>query len=322
MTTRPWPVIHGNATSAENAGDGLLQVDGIDRIGAGAVRTTTTTGSISSHLTHPRRTTRDQAVKALGSVVPLTMSFAILAGCTSTGSQTAQSAAVATSSPSSASAAAGSSVTGAVIPLSTSAQPAEVQSYIAALAANQDAALQQVEPGTGAYLFTQSLIFTNRSRGRSVTFVETPDGYMTSGFLLSDFQVDSGGKIATFQRNHVPVDLVYVPGDGKTYQSPDGAVSVMVQSFRHFDINGDGNTSVVYRISNTGSTDATLSTDKYTAGGVDYPINDVDDVPAGEVLTLPTALGKVPQGARLSLTLTTSGSDTKTPIELDVPALG
>ena len=267
----------------------------------------------------PGRAGKRTSRRILRSVVTLTIGVAVLGGCTSTGSQTPQSASVAPPSPSSASSVAGGSSIGTVIPLSTSAQPPQVQSYIAALAANQDDALQDVEPGTGAYLFTQALIFINRSRGQSVSFVETADGYQTGNALLSDFHVDSAGKIATFQRNHLPDDRAYVPGDGKTYQSPDGAVSVVVQSFRAFDINGDGNTSVVYTISNTGSTDATLSTDKYTVGGVDHPINDVDDVPAGKDLTLPTALGKAPQGAQLSLTLTT---DTKTPIELVVPALG
>ena len=262
---------------------------------------------------------RGISIRILRSVVPLTVSVAILAGCTSTGAQTSQSAATdAMPAPSSASSVGGNAPVGTLEGVTTAAELPGVQSYIAALIANQDDALQQVEPGTGAYLFTQAAILINRTRGQAVNFVETVDGsYQGSGYLLSDFQVDSAGKIATFQRNHLPIDQVYVPGDGTTYKSSDGTLSVVVDSFRHFDLNAEGNTSVVFALSNTGTSNATLAVDKYTAGGVDYPVTDKDDAPPGEQVTLPTPLGKIPGGGRLTITLTATG--TPTTFEIDVP---
>jgi hypothetical protein len=262
------------------------------------------------------------SMRILRSIVPLTVSVAILAACTSTGTQTPPSASIATLSPTSASSVAGLAPAGNLMGVTTAVQPPVVQSYIAALIANQDDAFQLVEPGTGAYLFTQALLFINRWRGVPVNFVETVDGaYQGSGFLLSDFQVDSAGKIATFQRNHLPIDQVYVPGDGTTYKSSDGTLSVVVDSFRHFDIDAEGNISMVVTVSNTGTGNATFTIDKYTAGGVDYPIADnKDDAPPGEQAGVPFALGKIPGGGRMTITLTAGG--TPTTFELDVPVLG
>lgn len=203
---------------------------------------------------------------------------------------------------------------------SSSSEPSQVKGFIDDLKTGSDAALRWLEPRTAAYAYVQSYVGIMRARHLPVAVTPTDNGYSVEGAAIwSDFQVNDRGRITTFITRGEPVDRLVVPGDGRTYRSTDGKLTMSVICFRHFDLNGMGNVSVVMSASNSSTKAGSVDTVDYVANGKHHPeVVQPNPVPAkARNLMFPNGLGAVPDGAVLTVKI---GANPGTIVKLPIPS--
>jgi hypothetical protein len=178
-------------------------------------------------------------------------------------------------------------------------------------------------PNTPAYAYTESSLLTSIDRKVKLPQLTWSGAAITDSVrvTLSEFQVDTKGRITDFRRNDQPIAEQVQPGDRKTYRTPDHQVEMRVLAFRRFNIDG-GNLSTVFTVTDHGGKPATLVIPKLRAAGHDMPLSDTSlSIPGGATITEPLSEGPDQLPDDVTLTVILNGKTSKS-LAIPVPAFG